>query len=94
VVLVRAQRQRPVQPDRSARVPAIGCDFLNQGDLLDRLRKLDMGQALDPIHAVVAERDPPVGDGDRQEPSAPVPREPPDFEDVGAVHAELELERE
>ncbi len=94
VNLAGPERQRPAQAERGTRVPAIGRDLGHRLHGTRRLRELDVGQVLDAVHAVVAERDPAVRDGDRQEPAARGPRKAADLEDIGAVHAQLELERD
>jgi hypothetical protein len=50
-----------------------------------------VGQGLDAVDAVIAKRDPPVRDRDRQQPAARGARVAAHLEDVRAVHPELEL---
>ena len=53
-----------------------------------------MGQHLDPVDPVVAEGDPPLADRHRQQSTPRGPWIATDLEDVGAVHPQIELQRD
>jgi hypothetical protein len=92
--LARPQRQRPAQPDRSSRVGAIRGHVRHGLHDPRRFGQGDVGQHLHTVHAVVAEGDPPVTDRHGQQPAARPPWIAADLEDVGAVHPELEFQRD
>ncbi len=93
-VLAGLQLHAPAEADGRTRVGAVERRRIDALDDGRWLRELEMRQSLAPVQTVVPERDAPVGHGDRQQPAATLARVAPDLEDVGAVGAELELDRD
>ena len=80
--------------DRRAAVGPVRGEFEDRRHLERGLREGEVREPLDPIEPVVAERHPVLGHGHGQQPAALRPGIAAHLEDVGAVEAELELDRD